>query len=141
MSTHDYLQESGDVGKLPKLSEADRIRRLILDFCSPCETGSYLMCSICDIDLPVLVRALQCELEKVADTHEWGGLRFVRVRGDDPQWKGWNVRGNARWNHGWIVYSGAEEVYRQAPESPLDIPFEMVRKIVETKIELGEIAT
>lgn len=77
-------------------------------------------------DVELLLSVLEREVERLGKAQrEWSGYTFEQVHASDPRWKGWGVRGNARFHNGWIIFKDGEEVYRYQPESD-ELSFDMI---------------
>jgi hypothetical protein len=127
------------MGQYRKLPEVERMR-MMLDDLAKVADGRYGMLQVCDCDIPFLERALVAELEKAGEGFVYDGYEFRQVEGTDPTWKGWGVRGGARFNNGWIISKDGKEVHRIPPDA-VNTPFEFAKKEFESAKRLGEFVT
>lgn len=120
--------------KYRKLTEAERLAILIEQLDRPID--GYTMLDVCDCDGPLMVRALRAELEKLGGEFMHGEYKFTQVDGDDPAWKGWGIRGSARYRKGWIIYDqSGVEVHRFPPDATA-ISFEAAAKQFDVHLKV-----
>lgn len=121
-----------------RLPEDERIRRILGDLTSPTTKESRLV-DVDNVDQPLLVRLLEGELLRQSGECLADGFLFTRVHGSDIRWKGWNVRGTAKGNWGWIVSRNGVEQYREPPTAHGDIPLVQVQGLVRSMVKLGDL--